>query len=279
MINLGRAVGIIINSLFVTSEAISAGMKGDWSRTVHKSLLKTISWAVCWDGASDLDDHLASIILALGVIGNIGITLICHQAELLDVSIPIGIETTIAAVVSVSPWAIYELLLSKDDTAVVFNCVVLLNGAGCREWPAAAALSLVLNGADDTHITPVYRRDLWLLKRANLLSFLSLDFSFTVVASEVFLELFFAQIRETIHSDLICGSVSRIMFSNKFKLCSEILLASLVLLLGSVTLSLLGKVPDEDLVNRIDFLKEITSGLNGGTRVEEAEDGNSCCSG
>jgi hypothetical protein len=29
MINLGRAVGIIINSLFVTSEAISASMKGD----------------------------------------------------------------------------------------------------------------------------------------------------------------------------------------------------------------------------------------------------------
>ncbi len=49
------------------------------------------------------------------------------------------------------------------------------------------------------------------------------------------------------------------MFSDEFKLGSEILLASLVLLLGRVALALLGKVAYEDLVNRVDFLKEVTS--------------------
>ena len=131
-------------------------------------------------------------------------------------------------------------MLSKDDTAIVFNCVVLLDGAGSREGPAAAALGLVFNGTDDTHVTPVNRRDLYLLKRANLLAFLGLHFRFPIVASEVFLEFFFAQIRETIDSDLICGSIPRIVFSNEFKLCSEILLASLVLLLRCVALPLLG---------------------------------------
>ena len=66
------------------------------------------------------------------------------------------------------------------------------------------------------------------------------------------------------------------MFRDEFKLGSEILLASLVLLLSRVALALLGKVTDKDLVNRVDFLKEVNSGLNGVTRVEEADDGDSC---
>ena len=138
-------------------------------------MLQTIGGSVGGDCSSDLDHDLACIILALSIVGNIWVALISHQTELLDVSIAICVEATIASVISVIPGAVNKLLLSKNYTAIVFKGIVLLDRASCGERPAATALSLILNRPDDPEITPVNRLRLALLKWANNFTFLRIN--------------------------------------------------------------------------------------------------------
>lgn len=112
MVNGCRASGIVIDTWLVRSEARFRCIKWDWCGSIHQGCLESGCWALSGNGTWDTDSDLAWIISTFSVIGNVGIAWVKLESILLDISIAISKETTIAAIVTIRPWAVDKLLFS-----------------------------------------------------------------------------------------------------------------------------------------------------------------------
>jgi hypothetical protein len=253
MIHGSWARSIIVDTCGICAESVTY-MKRNGGRTIHEDLLEATCWPSGSNCSCNLHHNLIWIVGASCVICHIRVSGVKLKAIIFNVGISTCEEATVAASVSISPWAVNELLLSKHHRFVVFNSIVLLDGPSSGEWPAAAALPLILDRTDNPHISPVDRSDSChcLLN----VSLLPVHFLTPVVTQEHLSELLRCKIWEHIHTKAIGDAILRIVVCDGFQLASEDFLSSLVFLLGGVALAVLGQVTGEDWIDRVNELQE-----------------------
>jgi len=266
MIDCSRASVIIINAWSVATEGVSWGMKGHRGWAVHKGSLEARSRSNCWDGAWNSNSNLTFIILALCVIGDIGIGGVWHNSKVLYIGVALSKQSSVTAHVTIAPGAINKLLFSEDDLFAVLDGVVFLDGSNSRERPAAAALALIFNGTDSILGSPVnWSVDTLLQMKTTLL--LAIVFRGTVVTQEHSFELLLGQVRELVEANSVTSTVLAVFLRHEAESFCEDLLASLVLLLSGIALAMLSYVSCEGSVDRVK-LKEVLPRCNGAwTRV------------
>jgi len=157
---LGIALGLVVDALRVELEGLVGGIdgNGNGSNGGH-SLSHLLLITLRHIGESTIGGSDCALVEVAGIIdGFIRIRLLgVNTSIVLDVTEGVVHKTAVASVVAVLGGAIDQVLLGERDQHSGLAVMLTLQGASGGEGPAAAAMSLILDGGHSSLLAPVHR--------------------------------------------------------------------------------------------------------------------------